>query len=120
MSIETDFRALLAADAGVIALAGTAIAHNAIGQGVAPPYVVFTAQHDRLLGLDNTVLADQCVLTVQCWARKVAEAEALADAVVAAVATAPARHGACVTARASAYDEETGLDATVLTVEWWA
>lgn len=120
MSAETDFRALLAGHAGTVALVGAAIAHNAIGPSAVTPYVVFTAQHDRVLNLDNTLMADLCVITVQCWSKTAAQAESVADAVTAAVATAPAAHGACVTARASGYDEETGLDATVLTVEWWA
>ena len=44
---------------------------------------------------------------------------AVADAVKAAVATAPAASGACVTGRSSTFDPETGQDGTVLAVEWW-
>lgn len=119
MSIETDFRALLAANVALAALVGGRIAHNAVPQGSATPYVVFTAAHDAVLGMDGAELADTCTLTVQCWATSSAGAEQVADAVVAAVATAPATAAVAVLARASGYDEEADLDATVLQVAWW-
>lgn len=119
MSAETDFRALLAGHAGTAALVGSAIAHNAIRSGVSVPYVVFTATHDRIHNLMGELLADQVTFAVQCWGNTAAQSEAVAAAVSAAVATAPSARGAVVTSRASGYDDETGLDATVLTVEWW-
>lgn len=120
MTIEADFRALLAGAAGVAALVGTRIAQNAVPDAAGLPCVVFTATHTRHLSLDNTLQADQAALAVQCWAETAAAADAVADAVIAAVATAPAAAGATVLDRAGAYDAEIGLDATVLTVEWWA
>lgn len=114
MSVEADFRALLAGDAGVTALVGTRIAQNAVAQGAPVPYVVFTATHTPELGLDNTVLADQVTITVQCWAKKAADADTLADAVQAALSG-----DVVVIGRVTGYDEELDLDATVLTVEWW-
>jgi len=120
VSAETALRALLAGNSAVAALVGTAVAHNAIRQGVPAPYVVFTCAHDPQLGLLSNLLADRCSFAVQCWGNTAGQAEAVADAVVAAVGTAPAAHGACITSRASGYDDETGLDATILSVEWWA
>lgn len=120
MSAETDFRALLAGHAGTAALVGANVAHNAIRSGVPAPYIVFTAAHDPVRNLNGDLLADGCTLTVQCWGNTAAQAEAVADQATAAIATAPAARGATVTARASGYDDETGLDAVVLTVEWWA
>lgn len=120
MSAETDFRALLVGHAGVAAIVGTKVAHNAIRSSTGAPYVVFTAAHSPQLNLLGEVLADAVTLTVQCWAATAAGAETLADAVTAAVADAPTARGAAITQRASGYDEETGLDAVVLTVEWWA
>lgn len=120
MSIETDFRALLAGNAGVSALVGTRIALNAVPDGVAYPLVVFGAQHQRILGLDSSLLGVQATLIAMCWAQTPAQAEAVADAVVAAVATAPAAAGAVVLDRAGTYDDELGLDGVALTVEWWA
>lgn len=119
MTAETDFRSLLAGHAGTAALVGSAIAHNAMGSGTPAPYVVFTCSHDPVQVLDSTVLGDVCTFTVQCWGKTAASAEAVASAVVAAIATAPSARGATVTSRASGYDDETGLDATILSVEWW-
>ena len=119
MSIETDFRALLAGYSALTALVGTRIAENAEPEGSALPLVVFSATHDRTLGLDNSLLADQCSIDVQCWAETAVAADAVADAVIAAIATAPTAAGAVVVARSSTFDAELGLDATILAAEWW-
>ena len=119
MSAEADFRALLVAHAPLVALVGGAggVAQNAVEQGRAPPYVVFSAQHAPEYGLDNTLLADEVTFSVECWAADAGSADAVADEVATALAI-----GARLvpTARATGYDAETGLDATVLTIQWWA
>lgn len=120
MSVETDFRALLAARTQLTALVSTRIALNAVPEGSSAPLVVFAVQHQRQFGLGTTVLADQCSITVQCWADTAVAADAVADEVATAVAGAPAARGAVVVDRGSAFDEELGMDCTVLTVEWWA
>jgi hypothetical protein len=120
MSVETDFRVLLAARPGITSLVGDAIALNAVNEGDEPPYVVYGVAHAPVLGLDNTVLADQCSVDVACWAGTAAAAGALADQVQAAVAAAPTARGACVVARNNTFDPELGLDGVVLSVEWWA
>lgn len=120
MSIESDFRALLAGNAGVTTLVSTRIAQDAVPEGSTYPLVVFAVRHDRTLGLDNTLLADQAAIAVQCWAETGVIAASVADAVIAAVATAPAAAGAVVLDRASTFDPDTGLDGVALTVEWWA
>lgn len=120
MSVETTFRTLLAAHAPLVALVGTRIAHEVMPVGAPTPFVVFTAGHDFSHNLLGEVMADACTLSVQCWAKTSAQAEAVADAAVAAVATAPGDAGATVITRTGGYDEETDLHATVLTVEWWA
>lgn len=115
MSAETDFRALLLANVGVSALVGTKVAQNSIPPDKAPPFVVFTSSHAPELGLDNTVLADEVTFEVQCWATASVSADAVADAVKAALT------GTCVVVgRASGYDGEVNLDCTVLTIQWWA
>jgi hypothetical protein len=120
MTIESDFRATLVAHAPLVALVPAArIAQNAVDPGAAGAAVVFITTHTPVLGLDNTQLGDQCAIEVQCWAETALAADAVADAVKAAVATAPAASGACVTGRATAFDPDTGQDATILTVEWW-
>ena len=118
MSVESDFRALLAAHAPLTALVGTRIALNAVPEQSALPLVVYAVSHSRTLGLDNSLLADQCAIAVQCWADTATAADAVADAVVAAIATAAAGQAA-VLARSTTFDPEMGLDGTELTVEWW-
>lgn len=119
MSIESDFRALLAGNAGLTALVSTRIAQDAIPENSTGSLVVFSAVHERTLGLDNSLLADRCTLSVQCWAATGALAASVADAVTAAVATAPAAAGACVLDRQTTFEPELGLDGVLLTVEWW-
>lgn len=120
MSIETDFLAVLNAHAPLVALVGDRIALNAVPEGDSVPLVVFSTTHNRTLGLDNSVLADQCSLQVQCWAATAAQAQQVADAVLEAVLTAPAASGACVLSRSTTADPELGLDGEELSVEWWA
>lgn len=125
MSVESDFRALLAGNAGVTALVGTRIAKDATeppADESAPvyPLIVFSARHSPILGMDRSDFGEQVTLTVQCWAETGEQATAVADAVSAAVLTAPAASCATVIDQTTAFDEETDLDAVVLTVEWWA
>ena len=119
MSIESDFRATLAAHAPLSALVAGRIALNAVPEGSGTPAIVYSVRHDRTLGLDGSLLADQASIAVQCWADTAAEAEAFADAAVAAIGTAPAASGAVVLDRSGAFDAEAGLDGVVLSVEWW-
>lgn len=115
MSAETDLRALLAGYAGLTALVGTRIAQNEMLQDVARPYLVWTVQHTPEYGLDNTLHGDACVFAVECWGDTSLAADAAADQVVAALLS----QGRVVTARASAYEPDMGLHATVVTAEWW-
>ncbi len=119
MSVEADFRALLAADAGVLALVAGRIAVNAVPEGSDYPLITFGVAHDRTLGLNGSLLADECEITVACWAKSSLEASAVADAVIAAVATAAADKGACVLSRTTAFEDELALDGVLLVVEWW-
>ncbi len=120
MSIETDFRATLLAHAPLASLVAARVALNALPDGAGLPAVVYGVAHNRTLGLDGTLLADQAAIAVQCWAETATEAQAVADAVIAAVATAPTDAGAVVTDRADTFDPELGIDGVQLTAEWWA
>lgn len=122
MSVETDFRVALAAHAPLTALVGTRIAQDSVPEGVVYPVVVFGANHTRILGMDNTLLGDQCAISVQCWADTAAAASSVADAVIAALAVSAEAIAACavVTERATTADPEIGLDGVLLSVEWWA
>jgi hypothetical protein len=121
MTIETDFRAMLIADGAVSAIVGTRVAQNAIPQGFALPYIVYVAEHDPQRGLNGVEHVDQCQIECQCWAKPAAAADALADAVEAAVETydnAQATKAVYVVARRSGYDTDLALDTTVLVITW--
>jgi hypothetical protein len=117
MSAETDLRALLVASAGVTALVGTRIAADRMEQGSARPFVVFArSASEPLQCLDGSVLKTLVTLDVQCWADTRASAEAVADAVTAAVRGVLTQ---TVPARAALFEPELDLEASVLTVQWW-
>lgn len=114
MSAETVFTALLEAHAPLTALVGTRVAQNAVPQGEAMPLVVFGAAHNRTLGLDDTLLADEVTFSVQCWAKDAVDATAVADAVQASIGTR-----AEVVSRSDAYNPELDAHAVELTVFWF-
>lgn len=118
MSAETDLRAALVAYAPLVALVGQRVVENAIPEGSGLPYVVFTSQHAPVKGLDGTVLVDEVSFAVECWAAGAIEADAVANAVQAAILAAGS--DAEVVTRSSGFDGDLGLDATVLAVQWWA
>lgn len=121
MSAEVDFRAMLRANSGVVALVGA----DGIGMhevpNQAPPYIVFTATHETqqtLRGPDE----DQTAFQVGCWGLNALSAIALADAVVSAIEAYDAASttvSATVLSRQAVFDEETGLDGVLMSVEWW-
>lgn len=121
MSVETEFRAALAAHAPLVALVNTRIAQDTVPEGTGHPLVVFGVNHSPILALSNAQLGDQCAVAVQCWAETAAGAEAVADAVTAALAASATAVAACavVTERATTADPELGLDGVLLSVEWW-
>ena len=119
MSVETAFRALLAAYSPLTAVVGTRIAANAAAKDATFPLVVFASTHTPIHGLNNTLLGEQCSVQVQCWGDTAAQADQVADLVTAAVATASANIGATVTSRSTTFDPDTGNDGTTLSVEWW-
>lgn len=120
MSIETDFRATLAAYGPLAALVGPRIVANAAPKGAPFPLVTFASNHNPTVGLDGTLLALQVSLQVQCWGETAAQADQVADAVVAALATAPRDAGATLLDRSTAFDPDIQKDGTTLTIEWWA
>lgn len=122
MSVETEFRAALLAHAPLVLLVAGGVVQDALPEGDLYPIVVFSVRHDRTHGIGNEVLVDQCAITVQCWAETGAQSEQVADAVEAALGAVPAAlaAGAVALGRSTTYDDNTGLDGTVLEVEWWA
>ena len=120
MSVETEFRALLAGFSDLTDLVGTGIALSAAEEGTEYPLVIFSVRHTPEYGLDGTTLADICTIDVQCWAETPSSAAEVADAVMDACETAPAAKCATVVSRADMFDEETAQSGVQLQVEWWA
>lgn len=145
---ERDLRAALVADAALIALVGGKVTQNGVPEGTGTPYVVFTAVHAPELGLSGVVLADKVTFTIECWSTSALASDTIADAVAVALsnwgvtpsgppdyavvttdyflqdyvqgAAAIGMSPATVTGRASGFDGDLGLDATVMSVEVWA
>lgn len=114
MSAEISYRALLAASSPLAAKVGQRIAQNAVPQGEAFPLVVFASRHDRTLGLDDTLLADEVTFVTQCWDKDPAEADAVADLVAAAIGAR-----AELTGRAASYNDEVDAHCVELTHIWF-
>ncbi len=122
MSIETDFRAVLAGHASLTALVQGRISQNAVEQGTPLPIVVFGSSRDADEGLDGDDQVELCTFSVECWAETGIAAGAVADQVKAAVDAYDATQGAvsvAVVSRQTAYDGELKLDGVILTIEWW-
>jgi hypothetical protein len=116
MSLDTDLRTALAANAGLTVLVGSRIVADRMEEGAPRPFIVFSrATTDYQTGLDGTVLAERATFDVQCWADTRASAEAVANA-VKAILDADQRP---ILSRVSGYDAELDLEATLLSVEWW-
>lgn len=107
-----DLRTVLIAGTG---LADHQVAENAVEQSTPTPYIVITGQTEPVYGLANNVQATGWKARVECWAGTAAEASDLADDATSALLL----DSRLVTLRATGHDPEVGLDATVLTVEWW-
>lgn len=117
MSAETELRALLVADSAVAALVGTRVSADRAEQGAAMPFVVFGRTSTQPVQcLDGSVLLSAVSIDVQCWANTRAGADALADAVTAAIRGVPQQS---VPGRAGVYDTDLDAHGTVLNVNWW-
>lgn len=116
MSARADLQALLAATTAVTALVGDRIAADRIEQTDARPFIVYTTTAtNRTRGLDGTLHGVQTSFELQVWADTRLQADAVGDAVQAAVETA--QH--FVTNRASGYDADLDLEASILSIDWW-
>ncbi len=116
MSMESDLRALLVAYAPLLALVSTRIAADRIEHGTVLPFVVFTRTGtEPVQNLTGDVLANKATFDVQCWANTRSSAETVADAIQAALVA----DGRAIVGRASGYDADLDLEATVISVDWW-
>lgn len=116
MSAKTDLRAALAAYAPLTALVGDHISADRIDQDAGRPFVVFTQTgQDKHRALDGSSHGTQTAIELQCWGDTRTSADAVADAVEAAL-DALYQHS---TNRADGYDGDLDLEAAILTVDWW-
>lgn len=120
MTVAADFRALVAAHAGLTALVSGRIALNAVPQDSTLPLVVYTTSEDPSYTLVGTPVDYAATVEVQCWSNTGAQALAVAAQVRAAVeAEAAAQRRGWVIAQASSYDPALDLHAATLAIEWW-
>lgn len=123
MSIDSDVYSVMSGSASLTALLGSGAAfrmwpsvieagHN-FATGPAAAYAIRT---DPVFGLEAVVLASQSRVIVECWAMSIADAKAVADAVVNAFAavTVP-----CA-GRDGRFDAEIGLHAETVEFNWWS
>lgn len=117
MSIEEDFRTR-ALSTAVTAIVGQKVALNAAPQGSELPLIVYSVSHQPDYTLNGTLIADDAVIEVQCWAESAVQSLASADALSSAVSHAEAVSACTEIGRATAYDTENDLHAVVLTFQW--
>lgn len=116
MSVESDFYALLAAHAGVSALVAARIYPQAMPERTAYPAIVFArsaTDHERLL--DNSIATTRYEIEVGCWAKTNTAADAVAEAVSAALRAPGSDYDAI--GQSAGFDPETGLHAALLVVQ---
>lgn len=114
MSAETDFYALLSGSAGVTALVGTRIYPDVLPEDCIYPAIVYArsgTDPERLL--DGSVAVTRIELACAAWAETRVSADAVADAVEAALLGG----GFATLSRVAAADPETGLLAAQLNVD---
>lgn len=117
MSAETSLQALLLADAGVVALVGNRVAADRIAEGAARPFIVYSRVASEPLGdISGMVYRTLVTLDVMCWGDTRLQADAVADAVTAAVRGVLTQS---VTGRESTHHPELDLEGCTLTVAWW-
>lgn len=120
MSAETFTYSTLSGAAAVTAIVGSGanarIYPDEAAQEAAPPLIVFErGSSDPEYTLDNTLATTRVRMNVTCWAATRIAAEALGDAVAAAMlaATVPTAE------RDSAFDAETQSYAAILAFDIW-
>lgn len=118
MSIEADFRARAVAHAPLVAMVAQRVALNAAPQEAGYPLIAYEVRHAYEYNLDGTVAADIASIEAACWDESSLSAEAVADALVAAVRHLEAVSSCVVVGRETAYDTENDLHASVVTFEW--
>lgn len=116
MSAEADLRALLVANAALLALVPAArITIDAVDQNAARPYIVLSKQSATpIFGLDNTLLAETVQIDIQCVGLRRPQAIAVREA----VQTALLAGGQPWVATSAGYDADNDIEVEVVSVNW--
>lgn len=111
MSAESTLYGILSGNAGVTALVGTRIYPDLVPENVATPYIGYERIGSSAYAtIHGTKLSDDVQMMIACWADTKLAAEALADAVEAAMLAA----GEIYTARGRELDDATNRSAATL------
>lgn len=120
MSIDSDVFAVMSGHAPLAALLGSGSAFrmfpSVIAQGVAMPAAAYALRTDPIATLEGTIAAYQTRVVVECWAEGIAQAKAVADAVVDAFAAAVVP---CA-GRDGRFDADVGLHVETVEFDWWS
>lgn len=116
MSLETELRALLLAEAEVATLVGTRISADNIDQNAGRPFVVYRrTDTERQYTLSGDLVGSMATVLVQCWAESRLQADAVADACEASLLV----DQRATTNREADSDPELELYVTQFAVTWW-
>lgn len=120
MSIDSDVFAVMSGHAPLTALLGSGASFrmypSVIAQGEPMPAAAYAIRTDSVSTLDGVVVANQTRVVVECWAEGIAQAKAVADAVVGAFAAAIVP----VDSRDGRFDPEIGLHVETVEFDWWS
>lgn len=116
MSAETTFYATLSGAAGVTALVASRIYPDNVAQEVDLPAVAFSRIATEVIGtMSAPVVTTKASIECWCMATSRAQAEAVADAAIAALSLA----WVVMTSRRAEYDSESETWACVMTFDAW-
>ena len=121
MSVESDIRTALLANAPLAALIGARLAPDKIVQGAARPYIVYIVQREPVATLDGVVRSTLYKFRFQVWDDTRAGCEAAADALEVALtaATSIEPGGIPIDARETIAEHELDLEGTEIAFEHW-
>ena len=116
MSAETDLYAALSASSALASLVGTRIYPDAIPEDQALPAVVYQrAGTDKINTIHGAAIAEDVRFSITAWSKTRTTADSVAAALSAALEAAAHQSGD----QSGGIDQETGLFATSIDVEWF-
>lgn len=98
--------------AGVTAVVSTRIYPDVLPEKCSYPAIVYSFKVTPIMSISNVKLGEDLEFPTSCWA----ETRALADSAADAIEAALSGSAFLMAGREDAYDPETGLFATVLTI----